>query len=182
MNAIIIETERLVLRQFTLQDSAFILNLLNTEGWLRYIGDRNIKTTQQAEDYLNNGPLKSYKINGFGLGLVALKPDGKPIGMCGLIKRDYLDHVDIGFAFLPDFIGKGYAYEIAKRTLQYGFEQLQQDKILAITLPENSASIRLLSKLGLAYEQTFISKDINEALAIYGLNKEDYAAKNKSSQ
>jgi RimJ/RimL family protein N-acetyltransferase len=174
MNLKIIATERLLLRPFTLENSDFILELLNTERWIKYIGDRNVKTTEQAREYLENGPLKSYQTNGFGLSLVQLKANNKPIGMCGLIKRDYLDHPDIGFAFLPNYTGKGYAYEVAKRTIQYAMNELQKENILAITLPENSSSIRLLVKLGFKYDKNFITKDTNEELLLYSLNKEDF--------
>jgi RimJ/RimL family protein N-acetyltransferase len=174
------ESERLLLRPFTLQDSDFIVQLLNSAGWIKYIGDRHIKTTQQARDYLQNGPLKSYQTLGFGLSLVALKATGTPIGMCGLIKRDYLAYLDIGFAFLPDYMGRGYAYEIAEKAVAYGFRHLQQEKILAITLPDNRSSIKLLERLGFRYEQDFISKDTNEVLGLYAIHQEDFGVKNGS--
>ena len=164
----ILQTEHLLLRQFTLNDTAFIIELLNTEGWIKYIGDRNVKTEEQAKQYLTNGPLKSYAANGFGLCLVALK-DGTPAGMCGLIKRDYLPHPDIGYAFLPQYTGCGYAFEIANAVLQHTFTELKKEKILAITLPENTNSIRLLQKLGLKFEETFVDSTSNETLAMYGL-------------
>ena len=104
--AYILRTERLQLRRFCFDDSEFIISLLNSEGWLKYIGDRNVKTKEQAENYLKNGPLKSYEQNGFGLSMVETR-NGKPIGMCGLIKRNYLEHPDIGFAFLPEFSSMG---------------------------------------------------------------------------
>ena len=170
----ILETERLLLRPLTLDDSDFILELLNTEGWIKYIGDRNIKTNEQARNYLENGPLKSYQTNGFGLSLVQLKTNNKSIGMCGLIKRDYLDHVDIGFAFLPDYTGMGYAYEVAKRTIQYAINELQKENILAITLPENSSSIKLLEKIGFKYDKNFITEDTREELSLYSINKENF--------
>ena len=97
----ILQTERLLLREFTEDDAAFIVELLNSPGWIQYIGDRNIKTEEQAREYLNNGPLKSYRQNGFGLYMVEKKDDHTPIGMCGIIKRDTLNNPDIGFAFLP---------------------------------------------------------------------------------
>ena len=170
----ILETERLLLRPLTLDDSDFILELLNTEGWIKYIGDRNIKTNEQARNYLENGPLKRYQTNGFGLSLVQLKTSNKSIGMCGLIKRDYLDHVDIGFAFLPDYTGMGYAYEVAKRTIQYAINELQKENILAITLPENSSSIKLLEKIGFKYDKNFITEDTREELSLYSINKENF--------
>lgn len=165
-----IESERLFLRPLTLEDSEFILRLLNTDGFIKYIGDRNVRTIEQANDYLLNGPLKSYETNGFGLNLVELKTNQAPVGMCGLLKRDYLDHPDIGFAFLPEYTGKGYAYEIVKEIIYYGLNVLQFEKILAIVLPENSSSVKLLERLGFTYEKNFISPDTNEELCLYSIH------------
>lgn len=171
MSSIIIETERLFLREFILEDSAFIVELLNTDGWLKYIGDRNVRTRQAAEAYLRTGPLQSYQKNGFGLSLVALKDNNTPIGMCGLIRRDYLDHPDIGFAFLPQYAGKGYAYEVAKKTIEYGLKQHHLNKILAITLPTNHSSIALLEKIGLTFERIISETASSEELLLYGIMK-----------
>jgi RimJ/RimL family protein N-acetyltransferase len=150
-----IETERLLLRQFTLADTDFIIELVNSPGWLQFIGDRNIKTEADAQKYLLNGPLKSYELNGYGLSMVELKEDKIPVGMCGIIKRDTLDHPDIGFAFLPAFTGKGYAVEIAAATIQYAKEILELHPILAITVPDNHASIKLLERIGLRFVKAF---------------------------
>ncbi len=149
----ILETERLLLQKFEMSDAAFIIELLNTPGWLRFIGDRGVKTIEDAERYIQNVPVKSYKENGFGLYKVVLKESNAPIGMCGLIKRDTLDHVDIGFAFLPAYTGKGYAYEAAKNTLMYANETLKLEKLLAIVLPDNTASVSLLKKIGMGYRE-----------------------------
>jgi RimJ/RimL family protein N-acetyltransferase len=165
-----IESERLFLRPFTLEDGEFILQLLNTDGFIKYIGDRNVKTIEQAKNYLLSGPLKSYETNGFGLSLAELKTDRTPVGMCGLLMRDYLDHPDIGFAFLPDHTGKGYAYEIVKEIIQDGLHRLQMNKILAIVLPENISSIKLLERVGFRYEKNFISPDTNEELCLYSFH------------
>lgn len=164
-----IYTDRLILRPFQLSDAPFIIELLNSEGWIRYIGDRNIKTREQAEQYLLNGPFKSYETNGFGLSLVALKESREPIGMCGLIRRDTLPHVDLGFAFLPRHIGAGYGYEIAKATLNHGFEVLNLPKVVAITLPDNLRSILLLKKLGFQYEEPHLSQ--GEELMMFGISR-----------
>ncbi len=150
---ILIETDRLLLRHFDLSDADFVLRLVNSTGWLAFIGDRNVHTLDDASAYLLNGPLKSYQENGFGLSLVALKNERTPIGMCGLVKRASLEHADIGFAFLPEFTGQGYAFEIAKATMAYAINELQLDSVLAITLPTNTASIRLLGKIGLHFEK-----------------------------
>jgi RimJ/RimL family protein N-acetyltransferase len=150
------------------------MELLNTDGWIKYIGDRNVKTVGDASKYLENGPLKSYHENIFGLRLVQLKSDHKPIGMCGLIKRDYLAHADIGFAFLPNYMGHGYAYEISAAVIHYAFTELQKEKILAITLPGNVSSIKLLEKIGFTYRNNFRTTDSNEDLALYSISKENY--------
>lgn len=145
----ILETERLILRKFTGADAAFILELLNSEGWIRYIGDRKVYSLDDAKNYLNNGPIKSYIENGFGLSMVELKSNKTPIGMCGLIRRPGLDDIDIGFAFLPKFTGQGYAFEISDACLSYAFHELKLDRVVAITLPVNDTSLKLLSKLGM---------------------------------
>ncbi|HMG66102.1 MAG TPA: GNAT family N-acetyltransferase [Chitinophagaceae bacterium] len=168
----IIKTKRLILKPFTTGDTEFILELLNTEGWIKNIGDRNVKTTEEAKNYLKNGPLKSYELNGFGLYLVQLNEGGTSIGMCGFVKRDYLDHPDIGFAFLPEYIGKGYAFEIATRIIEYGLMELEFEKIFAITLPQNSSSVKLIERIGFTYDKNFITNDTNEELSLYYITKE----------
>jgi len=163
----VLETERLILREFTLADANFIIELVNTPGWLRFIGDRNIKIEEQAKEYLRNGPLKSYEVNGFGLSLVELKTGGTPIGMCGIIKRDTLEKPDIGFAFLPEFEGKGLAFEIASATLAYANDVLKIPVVFAITIPGNVRSIRLLEKMSFKYSNTFTSPNDNIELSLY---------------
>lgn len=154
----ILETERLRLRKFTLNDTKFIIELLNSPGWIEFIGDRNIKTEEQAITYLQNGPMKSYVQNGYGLSMVETK-EGIPIGMCGIINRDTLEHPDIGFAFLEEFTGQGYAYEIASATLSYAMNTLNISKIVAITLPRNTRSIKLLEKIGMKPVKSFLQND-----------------------
>jgi RimJ/RimL family protein N-acetyltransferase len=163
----ILETERLLLRELTWADAAFIVTLVNTPGWLTYIGDRNIKTEDQAKEYLINGPMKSYRENGFGLWLVELKETASSIGMCGLLRRDYLEHPDIGFAFLPAYNGKGFAFEAAVATLSYAKAQLNLSTICAITLADNRNSIKLLEKLGMNYIEPVLLPINNEELFLY---------------
>lgn len=163
-----LSTDRLILRAFTLDDVDFIIQLLNTPGWLQFIGDRGVKTVSDAEAYLLNGPMKSYQVNGFGLSMVALKSDGRPIGMCGLIKRDMLEDVDIGYALLPEFAGQGYAFEIASATLDYAKKDLGFSRIVAITDPQNSHSIRLLEKLGLRFEKMVKLADDDKEIMFFG--------------
>lgn len=163
----ILETERLRLRAFTLDDAAFIIELVNSPGWLKNIGDRNIKTNDKAREYLQNGPLKSYAENGFGLSMVELKSDGTPVGMCGIIKRVALEHADIGFAFLSQYMGKGYAYEIASAVLSFAKSELQFAVICAITIPSNTPSIKLLEKIGLKFKKMFSFPGTEEELMLF---------------
>ena len=144
-----VETGRLALRQFTTEDAAFILELLNEPSFLRFIGDKGVRTAADARGYLLQGPIDSYARNGFGLCLVALREDATPIGMCGLVKREALEHPDVGFAFLPDHWAKGYAFEAASAVLAHGRDVLKLTRILAITQTDNVSSIRLLQRLGL---------------------------------
>jgi RimJ/RimL family protein N-acetyltransferase len=149
----ILETDRLVLRQFTLDDAPFMLELVNSPPWLRFIGDRGVRTLDEARQYLQHGPLKNYAEFGFGGYLVQLKDGEVPIGLCGLFRRDTLPDVDLGFAFLPGYEGKGYGYEVAAPLLTYAQNQLHLNRITAFCNPENQASIRLIEKLGLHFEK-----------------------------
>lgn len=150
----VLETERLALRWFTPDDAPLILHLLNEPLFLRFIGDKNVRTLDDARHYLRHGPLASYAKHGFGLFHVSLKADGTPIGMCGLLKRDTLDDVDVGFAYLPQFGGQGYATEAARATLNYGRTVLGLKRIVAITAPDNESSMNVLNKIGLRHTAT----------------------------
>ena len=148
----IVETERLVVRRLSSDDAEFILDLLNQPSFLRYIGDKGVRNTDDALRYIQTGPQASYEQFGFGLYLVELKESGAAIGICGLIKRDSLPDVDVGFAFLPDYWSQGYAFESTSAVMTYGREVLGLKRILAITSLDNAASIRLLEKVGLKFE------------------------------
>jgi RimJ/RimL family protein N-acetyltransferase len=162
----ILETGRLRLRQLGSEDAPFILELLNSPGWIAFIGDKNVHTALEAREYIMNGPVKSYEVNGFGLYLVERKGDRLPIGMCGLIRRETLEYPDIGFAFLPEFTGKGYAFEIASATMTYAKNVLKLPVVLAIVLPANQRSVQLLEKIGLSFQQ-FITSPKNEELMLF---------------
>ena len=149
----ILETDRLLLRQLTTDDSEFILELLNDPSFIRNIGDRNVRTLDDADAYIMKGPVASYAKNGFGLYLVLLKETNESIGMCGLIKRDGLEDVDIGYALLPRFWSKGYAVEAAQATKMYAKDEVGLKRIVAIVDPANQGSIRVLEKIGLRYEK-----------------------------
>jgi len=150
---IVFQTERLILRGLNAKDAPFILTLLNEPSFLRFIGDKKVRTVEDAEQYIQTGPAASYERHGFGLCLVELKDAHTPIGICGLLKRDELPDPDIGFAFLPDFWNKGYAFESAAAVLKDARERLNLSCILAITNQDNESSIKLLQKLGLHIER-----------------------------
>jgi RimJ/RimL family protein N-acetyltransferase len=159
----ILETERLVLRRLSSDDAEFILELLNQPSFLRYIGDKGVRTTEDAVRYIQTGPVASYERFGFGLYLVELKETRVPIGMCGLLKRDTLPDADVGFAFLPDYWSQGYAFEAASGVMSYGREVLGLRRIVAITSLDNEASIKLLEKIGLKFEGLITpSEDLGE--------------------
>lgn len=145
-------TSRLALREFVEADAPFIVDLLNQPSFLRFIGDKKVRTVEDARKYIQTGPLETYKRYGFGLYLVQLKDTNKPIGMCGLVKRDTLHDPDLGFAFLPEAWGKGYAFEAASAVLEHTRDALKLSHILAITNPDNDPSIKLLSRLGFQFE------------------------------
>lgn len=154
MNATIVETQRLRLRDFTPDDAAFAHALVNDPDWIRYIGDRDVRSLEDARRYLENGPMKQYATHGFGLWLVERRDDGVPVGMCGLVKRDKLADVDLGFAFLPAYRSRGFAFEASEGVLRHARAALGFQRIVAITSPGNEPSGRLLEKLGFVYETT----------------------------
>jgi RimJ/RimL family protein N-acetyltransferase len=149
----VLETERLTMRRLEAGDAAFILRLVNEPSWLRYIGDKGVRTLEDARQYIHDGPGDMYRRHGFGLWLVKRKSDGEPIGLCGLLKRDALEDVDIGFALLPEFWRQGFAIEAASATVQYARRQLGLKRLAAITSMENAASRSLLEKLGFGFER-----------------------------
>lgn len=164
---LIIETDRLVLEQATLADAPFFLELLNSPGWLQYIGDRGVHTIEDAEAYIQKSLLQSYADNGFGLYKTSLKTVQVPIGICGIIKRPMLDQPDIGFAMLSAYAKQGYAYEAAHATMDYARSALGLDTILAITIEENHNSRRLLEKIGLQLQGKKRYEGSEEEVLIY---------------
>src|SRR5215213_10110548 len=167
----VLETERLILRWLSAEDAAFILELVNDPGWLRFIGDRGVRTLEDARDYILNGPVAMYHRVGFGLYLVELKQSATPIGMCGLIKRAGLEDVDIGFAFLPAFGGQGYAYESASAIMAYAQDTLGLNRVVAIAAPDNQRSIRLLTKLGMSFVDTLRLGEDQPEVLLFAWNK-----------
>jgi len=150
---IVLETDRLTLRHASLDDAEFILRLLNEPSFLRFIGDRGVRTLDDARKYIAERLVGSYERYGFGLWVVERKDLAGPIGISGLVKRDALPDPDIGFAFLPEFWSAGYAYESAAAVKEYALTTLRLPRLLAITNDDNDRSIRIVEKLGLEFEQ-----------------------------
>jgi [ribosomal protein S5]-alanine N-acetyltransferase len=166
----VLETDRLILRRLTVEDDAFILELVNDPLWLRFIGDRGVRTLEDARHYILKGPVAMYERVGFGLYLVERKSDGSSLGICGLIKRDALDDVDLGFAFLPEFRAQGYAYESAAAVLAYGQSVFHLKRIVAITSPDNDRSIQLLEKLGFTFEKMIQLPNDSEEVKLFAVD------------
>lgn len=164
---IVLETERLILRQLTVDDAPFILTLLNEPSFLRYIGDKKVRNLDDAREYIVTGPIASYEKHGFGLYLVELKELQKPIGLCGIIRREELPAPDIGFALLPDFWNKGLAFEASTAVLNYAHDELKITRILAITSLDNEASIKLLQRLGLSFQRIMRLSEEREQVRLF---------------
>ena len=164
---IIIETERLKLLKLSVDDSKFIFELLNDHDWIKYIGNRNIKNDEDARNYISNKLIISYEEFGYGLYLVKEKQSNASIGLCGLIKREYLENVDLGFAFLPKYRRQGYAFESAEAVIRYVKESFRLNTLLAITSLDNTNSINLLEKLGFNFVKIFKMPNDNEELKLF---------------
>ena len=161
----IIETERLLIRQLNIDDASFIFKLVNDPDCLKYIGDKGIHSVEDAKTYIKNGPMKSYKDFGFGLYLTLLKEENIPIGICGILKRDTLEHPDIGFAIMPEFRKKGYILEAGNAVLIHAKKDFGIKKVLAITQPDNKDSINTLKALKLKFEEmVHLSQDAQELM------------------
>jgi RimJ/RimL family protein N-acetyltransferase len=167
---IVCETERLIIQHFQLSDAEYIVKQLNEESFIKFIADKQVRTIEDAENYLNNGPMASYQNFGFGLNLVLLKKNSAPIGICGLVKRDELEHPDIGYAFLPEYWGEGYAIEASKEVLTNAVNTLNLKKILGITHPDNKSSNKILTRLGFTQTGSVELYDLSNNLYEYKVN------------
>lgn len=165
----ILETERLLLRHLNDDDAEFMLELLNDPSFIQNIGDRKIRVLDGARIYIRNGPVASYAKNGFGLYLVQLKETGESIGICGLIRRDQLKDVDIGYAFLPRYWSKGYAIEAALAVKAQARDLIGLKRIVAIVDPRNAGSIRVLEKLGMTFEKMVQLSDDDIELKLFAV-------------
>ncbi len=166
---IVAETERLVLRWLTDDDAPFVLELLNDPSFIDNIADKNVRTVTDAVGYINGGPGASYRDNGFGLYVVDLKATGESLGICGLVRRDGLDTADLGFAFLPRYWSQGYALESAQAVMAHARADLGLEHVVAITNPDNAASIRVLQRVGFAFDRMVALPHQDAELCLYTL-------------
>ena len=163
----VLTTTRLTLAPLSVDDAPFMLELLNDPTWLRFIGDRGVRTIEQARTYIENGSIQSFVRHGFGSFLVRLTATGTPLGVCGLYQRDYLPGPDVGFAFLPSHTGQGYAHEATAAIMAHGRTALHLNRFLAICSPDNAASVKLLGNLGLRFDRTIRAPGGNEDLSLF---------------
>jgi len=164
---IVLETERLILRHCTVDDAELILRLLNEPSFLENIGDKGVRTLEDAVRYLLDVPIKSYQLHGHGAHLVLLKESLEPIGTCGLIHRDQFEAPDVGYAFFPEFWAKGYAFEAASAVMEYGRRTLGLPNIIALVKPGNAGSIRVLEKLGFSFSKLIQMEPDGAEAALY---------------
>lgn len=166
----IIETERLNLCRVTVDDAPFIVDLLNEPSFHEYIGDKGVRTIEDAVQYIKKEFLNSYKQRGFGLMLVKRKDNDVPIGICGIKKRNSLDLPEIGYAFLSKFRSKGYATESARAVVDYTRNELALRRVVAITSPKNDASIRVLEKIGFQFEKVVDLPDFKTENKLFAID------------
>lgn len=165
----IVETDRLVLRELdSASDAESIFELLNTPKFLKFIGDRGVRSVEQAREFIDDRYRASYREHGYGLYAVERRSGGSAVGICGFVKRDHLEQADIGFAFLPEFERRGYGFESAEAALRYGRDSLGFERVLAITSQDNVVSGKLLSKLGFAFNRIVATPD-GEELNLYAI-------------
>jgi RimJ/RimL family protein N-acetyltransferase len=167
---IVLETERLMLRHAELDDAAFVLRLLNEPSFLQFIGDRGVRTLDDAAKYIAERLIASYARNGFGLWVVERKDAEGPIGISGLVRRDALPDPDIGFAFLPEFWSRGYAYESADGVKRFALDSLSLPRLLAITNADNTGSIRIVEKLGLTFQRMMSLPGDDKEIKLFALD------------
>ncbi|MBK9155616.1 MAG: GNAT family N-acetyltransferase [Chloracidobacterium sp.] len=165
----ILETERLRVRELDEEkDAEFMHRLLNSPKFIRFIGDRNVRSVEESRIFIRDRYRTSYKENGYGLYAVELKAGAgpSPVGICGFVRRDSLPHPDLGFAFLPEHEGYGYGHESARALMNYSRDTLKFTKLLAITTIDNEASEKLLMKLGFVFEG-IREMSVNEKLKVF---------------
>ncbi len=164
----IVKTDRLSLRKIDTDDADFMLRLLNDPAFIQYVGDKNTRDLASAKTYILEGPVASYQSHGYGLYLVETIDNRTPIGICGILKRDFLDHADLGFALIPEYREVGYAFEAAQATIELARSELKLSRIVAFTAANNTRSIKLLEKLGMAFDRMIDLPADGKRVKLYG--------------
>lgn len=167
MTVVVAETSRLRIRHLLAADAAFICQLLNEPSFIENIADKGVRTELDALHYMAEGPVKSYQQHGYGLFLVEDNASRQPLGLCGLLFRDFLQETDIGFAFLPQYWGQGYAYEAAAAVMHFGYSKLNLKRIVGLTSAGNTTSVKLLHRLGLRFEKMVLMLPSQEYVQLY---------------
>src|SRR5687768_8461812 len=163
-----LETARLTLRRLDFDDAPFLIGLLNQPSFIAHIGDRGVRNVEDANRYLRDGPMSMYQRYGFGLWHLSQRSDGAPIGMCGLLRRDTLPDVDVGYALLPQFWGRGFAFEAVEATLRHGADKFGLQRVIGVVSEGNTASIRVLEKVGMRYEGMISMRAGEPDVRLYG--------------
>lgn len=164
---IVCESERLAIRRVLLEDAGFLVRQLNQPSWLRYIGDRAVRSVEDAERYIESRMLEQYRTLGYGMNVVQLKSTGEPVGVCGLVKRDALPCPDLGFALLEDYWGMGYGLEAAAAVVGHACQVLGMSRLLAVTTADNERSGRILVELGFRLWKESYRMDEGEEVRLY---------------
>jgi ribosomal-protein-alanine N-acetyltransferase len=170
-----LETARLSLRRLDFDDAPFVVRLLNEPSFLQNIGDRGVRSIEDAHRYLSEGPLAMYERFGFGLWHTARKSDGAAVGMCGLLRRDNLPDVDLGYAYLPEYWGQGFAFEAAEATLRHAATKFGLCRVIGVVSAGNTGSIRVLEKVGMRFEGMYLMNPGEPEVRLYGRTLEDPA-------
>jgi [ribosomal protein S5]-alanine N-acetyltransferase len=165
-----LETPRLMLRRFVFDDAPHVVELLTQPSFLQNIGDRGVRNVDDAHRYLREGPMAMYEQFGFGLWRVSRRSDDQFVGMCGLLKRDILPDVDIGYAYLPEHWGQGYAFEAALAARDHGVRKFGLKRLIGVVSDHNTASIRVLEKLGMRFERMFPMRPDEPEVRLYGVD------------
>jgi RimJ/RimL family protein N-acetyltransferase len=163
----IIETSRLRIRRLTLEDAEFVFGLVNEPAFIANIGDKGVRTLEDAKRFISKGPWTCQEKRGYGQFLVCRKQDGEPVGICGLLFRDVINVTDVGFAILAEHRGRGFAFEAASAVMNYGVAELQIEEIVGLTSVDNTASIRVLEKLGMKFNGVVKMSDDDPGTAVY---------------
>ncbi len=172
---VILNSANLALREASSSDAAFVLALINQPAWKQHIANHSISTLGGAEEYIRDKLVSHYKLHGFGLWVVETKANSIPVGLCGLLKRDSLEHIDLGYGFLPNYWGQGFAHEASVLCLRYAFEKLEQSKVWAITTPANERSIKLLSRLQFVFKKQYSHPGSSDVLSLFELDRQTFS-------